>query len=310
MLRSIMRIGATTLVLFVAGFPGHGVARGQDPFDWDEVVPRGAVLQVFTASGDVEVVASPDEVARVRGRTVTPPRVPTSDVEIRYEVVREGRNVRICALHPGDSCSADRIQSPMGDRAAQGGADLRVEVPVGVELRVATTNGTVNVQGATAGVYARSGNGRVSVGPGAEEVRASSGNGGVEVRGARGPVRASTGNGAVFVSTARGPVDATTGNGSIEARMAWLPRAGEMSFRTGNGGIRLVLPDDFSGEVRGWTANGALASAFSSEPPRRVRFGTFATVIGSGDWRIDATTGNGSVELRRHSNPGAPGIER
>lgn len=310
MQRSIMRIGLAIFILSIFGLPGHVAAQDHPTFDWDEHIAPGALLHVVTVAGEVAVVASRDGTARVRGRIIEPRMGARGEADLRFEVVREGGNVTICAVGPSGTCTAEGARETDGGRSDRWRADFTVEIPSGVSLRAGSGNGPVRVDGATAAVRASSGNGSVSVGPGADDVTASSGNGRVEVREARGPVRASTGNGAVYVATDRGPVDASTGNGRIEAWIASLPSSGEMSFRSGNGTILLVLPDDFSGEVRGTTGNGRLESAFSSDPPGRRRAGSFASVIGDGAWRIQTSTGNGSVELRRHSEPGSSGIQR
>lgn len=294
-------------VLTLAG-PSPGAAQSTSTFHWEDDIPAGAGLRVHTVAGEINVVASPDGTARVSGRAAEPRRGGTGDPAIRFDMVRTGRDVTICASRPTGSCAAEGIRSGGRGSDETGSADFTLEVPAGVALRVGSGNGRIRITGVTAAVHASTGNGRVSVDAQASEVTITSGNGRVEVRGARGPVEASTGNGAVLVTTARGPVSASTGNGRIEARIASLPSAaGEMSFRSGSGRILLVLPEDFSGEVRGSTGNGRLESRFPVRSTERARSGRFSTVIGDGGWQIRAATGNGSVELRRHRASGTAG---
>jgi DUF4097 and DUF4098 domain-containing protein YvlB len=172
-------------------------------------------------------------------------------------------------------------------------------VPRGAQVRVATGNGAVSVEGVGGEVTASTGNGRVKVLNTDGAVRVSTGNGDVEVREAKGAVRVSTGNGRVTVSTAQGPVEARSGNGDIDVRMTALRPSEDMTFSTGSGDVRVTLPTDYNGELDASTGNGAISSDFDLKvegrmSPRRVR-----ATIGTGGARLRLATGNGGLELRK-----------
>lgn len=250
-------------------------------FDWSEAVRAGTWLRIRNWNGPVQVRAASGDRAEVRGEAIG-----SSDRggDVVYRVIRDGDGITICAVPDREDveCSARGMNGSSrewGRRPAR--ARLLVSLPAGVRID------------------ASSGNGEVTVDDVRSEVVASSGNGRVRVTGAGGPVEASSGNGDIDVSTAAGPVTASTGNGRIEARMLALRDAGDMRFSTGNGSVTVWLPNDFGGDV---SVNGQ--RGFDTDFPIEMRSGNFSSGrisgrIGQGSRRVDISTGNGSVSLRR-----------
>lgn len=255
-------------------------ARTQGDFDWSETVRAGTWLRIRNWNGPVEVRAATGDRAEVHGQAIG---VSDRGTDVVYQVIRDADGVTICAVPDRDDieCSARGISGSgrdWGRRPAR--ARLLVSLPAGVRVDASSGNGEVTVERAGADVVASSGNGRV------------------RVAGAGGPVRASSGNGDIDVSTAAGPVTASTGNGRIEARMLALREDGDMHFSTGNGAVTVWLPDDFGGDVSVSGQRG-----FDTDFPIEVRSGDFRSRIsgrvGRGGRRVDISTGNGSVSLRR-----------
>lgn len=273
-------------------------ARAQRDFDWSGEVAPGATLRVYTASGTITVREAPGRSARIHGQTENG----SADDEIRYVTERGGGGVRVCAINADATCTDEGVQSRSSGwhwRGRRARGNFTVEVPRGVLVRVASGNGDVSVDGATADVHVRSGNGDVRVGAGAGRVRAGTGNGTVLVEGARGPVDASSGNGRVAVTTASGPVTAASGNGRIDVSMASLSGPGDLSFASGNGSINLTLPADFSANVEANTGSGTFQSDFPVRVVGRMSPQRVTGTIGQGGRRLTITTGNGSISLRR-----------
>ncbi|AHG93316.1 protein of unknown function DUF4098 (plasmid) [Gemmatirosa kalamazoonensis] len=272
-------LAAATLLAVVtpALASAQGVTRGD--FDWSEAMRAGAWLRIRNWNGPVEVRAATGDRAEVHGRAIASADRGT---DVVYRVIRDDDGVTICAVPDRDDieCSARGINGSgrdWGRRPTR--ARLLVSLPAGVRIDASSGNGEVTVENVRADVVASSGNGRVRVAD------------------ATGPVEASSGNGDIDVSTATGPVTASTGNGRIEARMLAL-RDGDMHFSTGNGSVVLWLPDDFGGDVSVSGQRG-----FDTDFPIEVRSGNFNSRIsgriGHGSRRVDISTGNGSVSLRR-----------
>jgi DUF4097 and DUF4098 domain-containing protein YvlB len=284
------------LLVTALAMPAIAAAQERDrEFTFRDRVPAGAWLRVHTIHGDVRVTEGSGDRAEVIGR-----KNGEDAAELRLSTVRNGDDVTICAMFEGGQCDAEGIHSSRKwSHDGDASADFEVRLPRGVKIRVMSGNGEIMVSGATAEVHASSGNGTVSVASSGGPVSAASGNGDVDVSGAGGEVTARSGNGDVHVSTSSGPVSAYTGNGSIDARMSSLTGTADMSFRTGNGDITLMLPANFDGEIEARLPNGRLESDFPLRiegrlDPRRLR-----ATIGRGGRRITIISGSGGAEIRK-----------
>jgi hypothetical protein len=267
-----------------------------------EVAP-GAWLRIRNNNGRIEV-------REATGRNVTVTAVKRMDddysSDVKFDVVRDGGNVTVCAIWPATvRCDArgyeyDSDRWGRGERRT-GKVDFTVMLPRGVKLIAATGNGVVTVRDAGADVEASSGTGEVSVLGAGGRVRASSGNGDIEVDRAQGDVHASTGNGAIRVATATGPVSASTGNGRIRVDMRSISNPADMSFSTGNGSITVRFPSDLSADIEASVP----FRNFSTDFPIKMESGwgghRVEGRIGNGGPRIHFSTGNGSVSIEKSS---------
>jgi hypothetical protein len=285
------------LAFLAAGTVALVAAEAQSrDYDWSGVIPARATLRVATGSGNVTVTRAPGATARVRGQV----RRAGNGEAIRFEMVRSGQDVIVCALYtPRSTCTAEGIrdESYRGSRNAR--ADFTVELPAGVVMSASSGSGDVDVSGAMAMVRASTGNGDVRVGTGAAEVSASTGNGSVRVEGALGGVRASSGNGRIDIATAAGPVTASSGNGDIRVSMAALRTPGDLSFSSGNGDITLRLPGDLGADLDASTGSGSIQSDFEVRTTGRITRHRLRGTIGDGGRKLRASTGSGSISLTR-----------
>jgi hypothetical protein len=140
--------------------------------------------------------------------------------------------------------------------------DITVRVPDGVKIDVSSINGGLDITGATA------------------EVEAHTVNGGIDAR--------STG----------GPVNASTVNGQIDVRMG-ATGSGNLDFSTTNGSITVTVPDGLNADITMRTVNGSVGSDFPMTVNGRISPRRIAATIGRGGMKIDLSTVNGSIDLRR-----------
>lgn len=293
-------LSMAALPLFAAPRVAHGqqvTGRGDSAFLWTGRIPAGARLVVHSGQGRIDVLAASGETAEVRAVK----RGRGDFDEVAFRVVREGDDVIVCAVRDDDDdCDADGVHREQRRRNRDEPAtDFTVRLPRGVHVGANSGNGEVTVAGATADVEARSGNGEVRVGRGAREVEATSGNGEVEVEQASGPVEARSGNGDVRVVTAAGPVSATSGNGDVIVRMTTLPETGDMEFRTGNGTVRLHVPDNFRGHIDASMGHGRFSTDFPITLEGRFSPQRLRGTIGGGGRRVKLSSGNGDIEIRK-----------
>jgi hypothetical protein len=247
------------------------VRRHEDPqaFAWTGTIPAGSWVRLRNLSGSVDVRRAPGNDIQV----VAAKRWYRSRArDIRFEAVRAGDNVVICALWSRRGrCGEEDYRDSNRPSALDFGrrSDMRVDftvlVPPGVQVDAKTVTGDVDIIGAAA------------------------------------PVHASTVNGDLDVSTAVGPVIAATVNGDVTVRMDTLVGTDPVQLTSVNGSVTAELPAALDGDLDLSTVHGAYASEFPI-----ATSGTFSEqrargTVGSGGRSIRLTTVNGQVSLRKRS---------
>jgi DUF4097 and DUF4098 domain-containing protein YvlB len=131
-------------------------------------------------------------------------------------------------------------------------------------------------------------------------------NGGISIRDVSGRIEFQTLNGGVSLSRVGGAVRGSTTNGGVHVELAGARWDGEeLNVRTTNGGVNLVMPDNYSAHLETSTVNGNVSSDFQLNVPLtdRGRMPKEISVdLGSGGPRIRATTTNGGVRVARASS--------
>jgi hypothetical protein len=262
-------LAAALAALALAPLAAGAQERADSTFRWAGRIPEGSWLRIHNLNGEVAVEAGEGNEVEVVGEKYWRRGDPR---EVRFELVRDGDNVTICALwRESATCDEDGAHYPRRDddddddrrRRNDVSVDFKVRLPRGVKVHAATVNGSVDVRGARAEVVASSVNGRVDA------------------------------------ATSAGPVDATTVNGAVRVRMESLAGSGDMRFSTVNGSVTVEGPPTLDAEVEMETVNGSVRSDYPLTvngrfSPRRLR-----ATIGKGGRRIELKTVNGSLELRK-----------
>lgn len=240
----------------------------ENAFRWEGRIPQGRWISVHNLNGPIRVEEGSGDQVEVRGVK----RWRRGDPEdVRFETVRDGDDVVICALWTERStCDADGLHSRgRGDNWNDDRNDVSVEftvrLPRGVRVRANTVNGTLDITGARDQVVARTVNGRINA------------------------------------STSSGPVDAQTVNGTINVRMESLSSSSDMEFETVNGSVRVEAPSNLAADVSMSTVNGSLTTDFPMTVEGRISKHRINARINGGGGRLTMRTVNGSIELRRTS---------
>jgi DUF4097 and DUF4098 domain-containing protein YvlB len=121
-------------------------------------------------------------------------------------------------------------------------------------------------------------------------------NGEVKVTGVDGNLDLGTTNGGIKAAGITGTVKADTTNGDIDLQFANVPRQGDLSLETTNGGVTVKLPRGAGVSVDAATTNGRVHSDFQvagGEPGKRHLSGD----INGGGSRLHIRTTNGGVHL-------------
>ncbi|HYW74795.1 MAG TPA: DUF4097 family beta strand repeat-containing protein [Pyrinomonadaceae bacterium] len=130
-------------------------------------------------------------------------------------------------------------------------------------------------------------------------------NGGISINDVAGRIGFTTKNGGVTLRRVGGAVNGTTTNGGLHVELAGASWQGEMlNVKTTNGGVNLVMPENYSAHIETSTVNGNVASDFplNVQLNERGRLPKQLSIdLGSGGPTIRATTTNGGVHLARTS---------
>ena len=128
-------------------------------------------------------------------------------------------------------------------------------------------------------------------------------NGGISISDVAGKMNFKTMNGGVSLHRIGGAVTGSTTNGGVSIELAGASWQGEMlDVTTTNGGVTVLMPNNYSAHLETRTVNGNVASEFPLNVPLtdRGRLPKEITVdLGSGGPTIRATTTNGGVRLGR-----------
>jgi hypothetical protein len=223
-------LAAVSIVAAACSSPG----ADERAFQWSDQLPAGAVVHLRDGSGDITVRRSAGPSALVTGSRRWR-RGRAKDVQ--FVVKQEGNDYYVCAMWRGSGkCggSGYRGKQTAGfltmfslfHRGSDARADLVAEVPANVVIDATTTNGSVEVNGMTAGVTAK------------------------------------TVNGTVAASNVSGPLTLSTTNGNVRLSTDSLADADVVRLSTTNGAIRAELPANLQGQFDLSTVNGVVSSDF------------------------------------------------
>ena len=261
-------------VFTMATASAQGGSTDRD-FRWDGAVTSGRWVYARNLNGSVKVERASggrlEVIAVKRWRRGNPE-------DVRVEVTRVGSgegDVLVCALWRDVTEECDERGYRTRDRGRDRdrwnrwdrddddvSLEITVRVPDGVKVDVSSVNGGLDITGATA------------------EVEAHTVNGGIEAR------------------SSGGPVNASTVNGEIDVRMGAIG-TGNLDFSTTNGSISVTVPDGLNADITMRTVNGSVGSDFPMTVNGRISPRRIAATIGRGGMKIDLSTVNGSIDLRR-----------
>jgi DUF4097 and DUF4098 domain-containing protein YvlB len=181
-------------------------------------------------------------------------------------------------------------------------ARLTVSVPRRANVRARSGDGSIQIDRVNGLIDLNTGDGSIRAGRVAGELKLHTGDGSVTVEDADGRLDIDTGDGSVTVGGKLTAVRLHTGDGSIVYRaQAGTAMTEDWEITTGDGGVSLYLPADFSAELDAHTGDGTirndlslLEGAGAGEVSRRTVRGR----IGAGGRQLRIRTGDGSINLR------------
>jgi hypothetical protein len=124
-------------------------------------------------------------------------------------------------------------------------------------------------------------------------------NGGIRVADVRGRIEMRTLNGGISTSGPGGNVRGRTTNGGLDVRLFGERWEGEgINLATTNGGVRVLVPRNYSARLKTRTVNGSVDVGFPVTVQGRVGR-HLSTELGAGGAPVRMVTTNGSIRIRR-----------
>ncbi len=239
-----------------------------ETLNWSRSMPPGSQLRVRGILGQVSVEASTS--GQVEVEAVKHGRGDIRSVHV--DMVADGNDVTVCASwRRTDGCrtvegprhSFSIFRRSHNDNIT---VDFTVRVPPGVRVIAGTVIGSVTVRGATT------------------------------------DVTASSTSGTVDVWARSGTVKATAVNGDVVARVDSLASPNAVILHTVNGSARAEIPGSVDADIHLSTVNGELRADYPLGAEQGGFVGhNFRGVIGKGGLKLELTTVNGNVELRKRA---------
>jgi hypothetical protein len=266
----------TGLLALALAAPLAGAQQRSDrDFQWDGQISEGRWVYVRNLNGTVRVERGSgsrlEVTAEKRWRRGNP-----DDVTIEVTRVGSGdRDIVVCAIWRDvtERCDERGYRTYNRDRRDRRDRDDdRADRDVAVDIVIRLPEGV--------------------------RLDASSVNGGIDISGATAEVEAHTVNGGIRATSAGGPIRAGTVNGDIDVRMARLGDQ-NLRFNTVNGSIEVTVPNGLDANVSMSTVNGRVGSDFPMTLNGRINPRRINATIGRGGPRLEFTTVNGSIDLRR-----------
>ncbi|MEP6493747.1 MAG: DUF4097 family beta strand repeat-containing protein [bacterium] len=262
-------VAVVALVATACSRPGED----EDAFHWGSQLQAGAVVHIRDGAGDIVVKRSDGQSVRVSGSSRWR-RGRSSD--IKFTVNQVGNDYYVCAMwrgsgkcgssgYHGRQTSSFLTMFSLFHRTSDASADFTAELPANVIVDARTSNGSVQVDGMSAGVTAHSTNGTIQA------------------------------------SNVSGPLSLSTTNGDVRLSTTMLADADAVSLTTTNGTIRAELPAKLEGAFDFSVVNGMvrtdlpLASSGNGRPGRHFQgqIGASTRVV-----KVRAVNGNVSVVTR------------
>ncbi len=205
----------------------------------------------------------------------------------------------LCAANPGTR-EIKMVTEP-GERPdlLELRVDYEIFVPQGTDIDVLSVNGNVYVASGCGRVEIQGRNADIFVSKPSGEVAATTTNGRINVADAPEGARLATVNGNIYAHVSGGAIDADTTNGAIVARVLNGGQAGA-ELKSMNGGITVVLDEQFSGMVDARTTHGGIRSDFALDTSQGIeRRHHLRGNLGSGHAPLNLQTLNGNIWLAR-----------
>ena len=208
--------------------------------------------------------------------------------------------VRISEQQTGDRVEIDvhipNLHWSWGRRSVA----VRLEIPREGALNVRTGDGSVSVTPFSGQVDIHSGDGNITASGLKGDIRLDTGDGHITADSLDGRLLASSGDGRMELDGRFDALEARTSDGSITARVRnGSKMSSGWSLRSGDGSIRVALPQDFQAELEVHTGDGRIDSELPITMQGSWSRNDLHGTLNGGGPVFSIHTGDGSIHLER-----------
>jgi DUF4097 and DUF4098 domain-containing protein YvlB len=262
-------------------------ARGDE---WSHRYPVKATADVHVKTDDGSVRIESTDAAEVAAHVTTEGwRIATGEVEITES--QAGDRVEIAVHLPNHNNWLS-----FGHRSVR----VVVQVPKHADLDIRTGDGSVEVQPVSGRLSISTGDGSITASGLEGDIRLHTGDGSIRASGLGGQLKADTGDGHMTIGGRFDLLDLSTGDGGIDADVQPGSRvATAWSLRSGDGGIKLRLPEDLGAELDAHTGDGHISLDKAIAVSGSISASTVRGKLGAGGQPLKIHTGDGSIQLQR-----------
>lgn len=183
-------------------------------------------------------------------------------------------------------------------------AKLIVTMPREGNIFAKSGDGSIRIDRVRGRLELRTGDGSIRGNEIAGQIAVSTGDGSVTIDSAEGDLDVDTGDGSVRVEGKLSGVKLHTGDGSVTLRAeSGSAMKDGWSITTGDGGVNVSLPSDFSADLDAHSSGGSVRSEFKSaeqaeDDGSRESRHTLRGKIGEGGKTLKIRTGDGSIRIK------------
>jgi DUF4097 and DUF4098 domain-containing protein YvlB len=269
------------------------------------LVTAAAQATPQTYSKTFSVTGRPSVHVKVSDGSVTISPSQSSQVEFRveYEGYKLGKDFRIEAAQHGDTIDLEardmvRMRISVGLKIPR--VHVEVRLPAESDLTVDSGDGAIDLASINGKISVRTGDGDIRTSALKGTVQLNTGDGDIEGKDLDGACDVTTGDGKVQLAGRFESLNIKSGDGAVDARVA----AGSQmttgwNIRSGDGPIRLELPDDFKANLNATTGDGEISLGLPVTVEGNTSRSRISGTINGGGPVLSIHTGDGAIKLTK-----------
>lgn len=293
-MRPLVLAGATLVTCFwVAGCTVTLDSQSEIVRDEKRFTVKGTpTVNLTTFDGAIQIQSwdKADVVVEIEKRGHT--REAVDALEVKSS--QDGDTIEVEVVKPRSRFSVGMHLSPS--------ARLNVWLPRESNVKARSGDGSILVEHVKGHLDLHTGDGSIRVNDVAGDLALNTGDGSVTADDVEGRLAVDTGDGGVTISGNLSGLKVHTGDGSIVYRAHTSTSMSEdWDITTGDGGVSLFLPEDFSAELDAHTGDGGIRNDLDvvTAGGGQIDRSTVRGRVGDGGRQLRIRTGDGGIRLRK-----------